>query len=418
MTREYDFFDKLSLQLRAKAVVALALFYFALVLLTHLAIHPHLADTEKVAGILMAFYFTVFILSALTLLPIIFPKYKTIFSVILFIFYFLTIFIYIILPILIPRLRRFRTGILGFGLFMSIIGAGAVVITEGVEEGILRSDLDSTSIVLWALGILVISSGVFIYGYVTEKMSSEKIRIETEIQVAQDMQQQLVPVIEIENQHCQIFGKTDSAQEIGGDFFEAIQRTDADFVLAVGDVSGHNTAAGLLMAISKSAFRTALQYLTTIENLMRSINATVLENSDKKMFVTFTCGHFDFEDHRLAISNAGHLPLLYYSRESGEVQEINPSGIGLGMAGHAEYPSQTISFQQGDIFLFITDGFMEAANTEGEEFGLERIKEMLRKTADNSQPQQIYQDLKEELREFTASNGINDDMTFMALKAI
>jgi serine phosphatase RsbU (regulator of sigma subunit) len=287
---------------------------------------------------------------------------------------------------------------------------------EGTSEGILFERPSTTTIVLWFIGLLSIVSSSIIYGNVTEKISVEQTRLETEVRIAQDIQSQLVPLVDICDERYELFGKTTSAYQIGGDFFEALNLSDQKIVLAVGDVSGHNIAAGLLMAITKGAFRTALQHTSSLVELVESMNRTILENSDKKMFVSFKCCEIDLVMNSMTVVNAGHLPLIHYKSKNASVLEYNQYGLALGLSNKATYEAQQLFFDKGDLFLLLTDGIVEAANASTEQFGFNRIKNLIEQLAIECGPKRINEKLMSELKDFTDSRPLNDDVTFVAIK--
>ena len=386
-TQEYDIFFQLPLQSRIKGVLALMLFYTTFILISHLAVRPFLEDSPS-----------------------------TFMSIYVFYSLFILFFLIFSLPILNPGLRKYRVAFLiGSILFCIII---SFMIDFSTSGGIFQEKPDSTVFLLWALGACTISSGITLYGKLMKKISTEKARIETEIKVAQDIQSQLVPSIEKDEKNYQIFGKTTPAQEVGGDFFDAVELPNNKLMVAVGDVSGHNVAAGLLMAITKGAFHTELQYISTLENLAKSMNKTILKNSNKKMFVTFSCGLFDFENNLLTTINAGHLPLLHYQNSYNKIVEWNPDGMAFGLSKGVSFHAQEISFQNGDVFLFFSDGLVEAKNATGEEFDIESVKYGLQNENDTASPKMLYEKIISDFKQFTNSQSLVDDVTFVTVKIV
>jgi len=416
VTEEYEVFSHLSLGLRIGAVLALTLLYFALVILTHLTLYPYIIDGPKSSTVFSIIYFFVLILAILTILPILFPRLREKSSLAMFAVCSLNSLPFVMLVFLIPRLRKYKTAMMGIQVFLGITVAGLAIMLEGTSDGILSDRPDTTTIVLWLIGLLSIFSAIFINGYVTEKTSVEKTRIETEVKIAQDIQSQLVPIVDLCGETYEVFGKTMSAYQIGGDFFDVIRLSDQKFVVAIGDVSGHNIAAGLLMAITKGAFRTALQHTSSIVELVESMNRTIIENSDKKMFVSFKCGEFNLATNSMTVVNAGHLPLLHYKSKNASVLECNQDGLALGLSNQANYESQQIFFDKGDLFFLLTDGIIEATNSSAGQFGFNRTENLIEMLAAELAPKHIYEKLMSELTDFTDSQSLKDDVTFVAIK--
>ncbi len=412
----YDLFSQLSLKLRIEAVSSLILFYLSLVLITHLTIYPYFTENGGSGFILIVFYSFVAVIAVLTILPILFPSLKKKSSIAMMFIIALNSLPVFFLILFVPKLREFKTTIFNIFVFLSIIAGGTTIILNGEQEGILAQSPEPVSLILWLLSILSIFTGMIIYSHVMERISIEKTKIETEIKIAQDIQSQLVPVVDVENREYHLFGKTKSADQIGGDFFEVIKMSDSKLMIAIGDVSGHNISAGLLMAISKGAFRTVIQNTDSLEKITESMNRTIIENSDKRMFVTFKCCEIDLQEQRITVVNAGHLPLYKFDSKQKKILEFNKPGLALGVNHSATYVSEQIPFKKGDCIYLLTDGYLEAMNSDGDQFDLFRIKNILTECSANRNPKYVYEQLHRQLRTFTGSNSLHDDITFVGIQ--
>lgn len=383
--QDYDVFLNLPFKLRLKAGGAFILLYLTMVALSHLALKPFLEASTETSWFLFSAYFSFLALTLFSMMPMLYMKY-----------------------------RKYQFVILGISFFGGFILS--FVYVNNVQK-IIPNALDLDTRLLWGGGILALLLGISLYTEVLKNISGEMSQIEAEMKVAQKIHSQLVPVIEKENAYYQVFGKSVAAKEIGGDFFDVVDISPRRLAAAIGDVSGHNIGAGLLMAISKSAFRTELEYLSSPEKLAASMNKTIVENSDKQMFVSFACGIFDFEESNVRLVNAGHLPVLHYQATSETIVERNPKGIGLGLIKSAVYESRQARFEKGDVFCFITDGLEEAENSQKDPFGLEKIKEVLARHAKKS-PKEIHTAMSEELKQFMTVGALRDDTTFLAVKIL
>lgn len=381
---EYEMFLHLPWQTRLKAVVSIALFYLSLVILIYLTLNPFLAGifSEKFVG---AVYVVMFLLMI---------------SDNVLVFY--------------PQLKKY------YGRFILVIFALSAVI-GGVIGATAKAENtlpEAKMLVLFGAGFIAIIAGTKLYGRVARTVFTEKTRIETEIKLAQKIQAQLLPAITLDLPTCQIFGKTTPAQEVGGDYFEVVELPAQRLAVAVGDVSGHNVAAGLLMAITKSAFLTELKYLSSLEKLVSSINQTLVKNSDKGMFVSFLCGLFDFQKQAVTLANAGHMPLLHYQSRTQQIIEQTTPGMALGLTSEASFNVKEISFEKGDCFLFFTDGMVEATNAAGEEFGISRLAQEARRLAPTASARQLYDGILAELQRFSVSTKNKDDVTMLVLNIV
>lgn len=384
-TQEYDIFFRLPRSQRLKGAGAVFFFYLSIVCLSHLALRPFLNGGAEADGFLYQLYAGFLLVALISILPILFPPFQKYRSVVMYLSFF-------------------------WGLLLALfygISLNQVLVDQPVGVAVKA---------IWTGGFLAILFGLSLYSSVMKEVVSEKSHMEAEIQVARRIQTQLVPEIVHDDELCQIYGRSLPAREVGGDFFDVVRLSETRLAVAIGDVSGHNIAAGLLMAILKGAFRTELQYMTSLEHLARSLNRTILENSDKQMFVSFMCGIFDFGENSLSMVNAGHLPLLQYRAQKGEVVQWNPAGMAFGLSKSAKYQLQKTFYKTDDVFIFITDGLEESVNPAGEEYGLARIEKFLAAAKGQGGPRELYQTLIADVREFTGPHPARDDLTFLGLK--
>jgi len=388
--QEYKYLFDLPFHLRMKAVFAFASFFLTLIIITHLTLRYFIEDRREALLLLLGLYLFALIASQIPLLALILPK-----------------------------LKKYRTSFFNLSAIIgALISISGAIFLLSTEYGIFRKRPDLTSGIIWLIGVTSVYAGLIFYAKVMKGIASEKARMEAEVKVAQNIQSQLVPTIELTKDGYQVFGHSIPAYEVGGDFFDVRELSEHKMIVAVGDVSGHNIAAGLLMAICKGAFHSEINYISTLEKMAKSMNNTIVENSDKRMFVSFLCGLFDFGNGFLITVNAGHLPLLHFINGEHRVMERKPVGIAFGLTKNSEFKSQKVYFNKGDAFLFLTDGLMEAKNALGEEFGVEHIKNGFRKYATDCSPREMYENFFLDLNRFTGSLNHQDDITFLSVKIV
>lgn len=170
------------------------------------------------------------------------------------------------------------------------------------------------------------------------------------------------------------------------------------------------------MAISKGAFHTLLQTYSNLSEIASAMNKTIYENSDRKMFVSFSFCRFNYVTSTMSCVNAGHLPLLHYREKEKDIQEINPAGIAFGLVPSTQFSVSEVSFRRGDVFVFLTDGLMEIDDHRGEEFSLERVKQVILEFAEDYSPKELFSELMLEANRFSSFKKIDDDVTFLAIK--
>ncbi len=377
LLEKYQFFFTLPPKLRATAATATFISSLLLLFLIHLMLKSVLTFEN-----LMVMYAFGAVISGLTFSMILFPSVRQ--------FFWLT----------------FPLSFL-FGGYMGAMGA---------MNTRTMSSFDVLSFGLALITLILIGVSGSMWNYVIRSVVEEKSKLDAEINLAQTIQKDFLPTLNIQNDVVEVYGQSEFATEVGGDYYDAFWLGDGRLIVAVGDVSGHNVAAGLLMAITKAAFRAELRHFTTLERLMHELNNDICDNSRPKMFVSFACLLLDFRSQMLTVANAGHLPILFHQQHLGDVRLLKPKAIALGLRHNATFPSETYPFKRGDRFLLFSDGVNETLNETGEEFGIERVVHWLNHAPQSFSSQDLYESLSSTLATFRGSLPLRDDSTILAVK--
>jgi serine phosphatase RsbU (regulator of sigma subunit) len=243
----------------------------------------------------------------------------------------------------------------------------------------------------------------------------EKRRMEEELKVASEIQMRLQPVAPPKINGWDMTGVSFPCREIGGDYYDFIQRKrDNRLVIAVGDVSGKGTGAALLMSSLHAAVRAQSQARTSIGDVMGEINTYIFENSPPNKYLTLFYGALEPESGALVYSNGGHNPPILV-RRSGEVSTLDKGGLPVGLMQMAEYSEDSVQFQPGDVLVIYSDGITESINDSDEEFGEERLIEVVKHNIHRS-ASGIRDRIDEALSRFVGSAAPVDDMTLMIIK--
>ncbi len=312
-----------------------------------------------------------------------------------------------ILPIFIPLLRSYP----GWVILATI--ACFIIAFNIILDPALQSDNKATHYAFF-IGLLAITFGARLYARVIREVVFEKAQIDTEIKLAQKIQSDLLPPIDIDEDRFQAFGKTVNAQEVGGDFFDVIKLQEEKVAFCIGDVSGHNIAAGLIMGIVKSAFRTELRYNDNVSSIAASLNKTVIEQRSRGMFVSFAAGIIDFNLNNVEFVNAGHPPLIHL--HSTGIDELRLDSAALGLSGGLHFKSAKRNITSGDVFVCYSDGILETRNRKGDEFGSQRLIDRLRYTPPTSSSQEIYNNIFRGVESFSGTMSRIDDVTLMIIR--
>ncbi|MCP4156063.1 MAG: serine/threonine-protein phosphatase [bacterium] len=335
----------------------------------------------------------------------------------LYIFVFLSISCYGALILLFPHAAKVFGYIAITPYFLSTVLIGLQIglsMGGGTGQPIEKSVI--VKAVFTLLAVLGFSFAITYFTRASKHVISEKTKIDTAIGLAREIQEQLVPPLERKENYFELYGETISANEIGGDHFDAVSLDDSTLAVAVGDVSGHNVSAGLLMAVTKTAFETEVRHFRQPEVLLEQLNRTVYRNSTKRMFVTFTLGVFDFKEKKAAFADAGHPPVLHYKAASKVLEEIKPKGPALGITKSATYVSRVVPFEKGDVFLLYSDGLIEARSPEGEEFGMDNLRRLLLGYDSAMGAKDFYRYILAEMKNFSPATPPEDDTTITIVR--
>ena len=248
--------------------------------------------------------------------------------------------------------------------------------------------------------------------------AAEKNRLEAELELATKVQQALLPqhVPDIPGLELAAFSRP--ADIVGGDYFDFFRFQDETHGLVIGDVAGHGMSASLLMASLQASLRTlAPDYASPVE-VVRRLNLLFCHNIHLSKFVTLFLARFDPQTRSLTYCNAGHNPpLLWRARPNGQesLAYLRPTGAAIGLVEEFQFGAETVTLAPGDILLLYTDGVTEATNPQEEEFGQERLVELVRYGSPWS-AQELVREVRRRLQEFTHGQPLADDTTIVAGK--
>ena len=253
---------------------------------------------------------------------------------------------------------------------------------------------------------------------VQSETSSKSSRIETELNLATQIQTSMLPCILPafpDHEDIELRAVYHPAKEVGGDFYDyfVIDKTHVGVVVA--DVSGKGVGAALFMTISKTVLKNQLQLGITPAQALSNANNQLCENNEAGLFVTCWAGVFDTESKVLTFVNAGHNPPVIL--RNGEKPHFIPQRSGFVLAGMENFPykEETIQLQQGDEMFFYTDGVTEATNAYDELYGDDRLLDCLETVRDNDVKNHLDM-LKDDIDKFVGDAPQFDDITIMAMK--
>ncbi len=239
-------------------------------------------------------------------------------------------------------------------------------------------------------------------------------RLERELQLAMEIQQRFQPTAPPIVPGYEFQGISFPCYEIGGDYYDFIQRDDGRLVIALGDVSGKGTAAALLMSSLHAAIHAQTGSHDTLVETISAVNRYLADNIPPNRFVTLFYAELDPESGAVSFLNAGHNPPLIV-HAAGTVEQLASGGLPLGIKANADYREGRTTMQMGDVLVIYSDGVTEAASPSGEEFGPTRLYEVVSRNVEASAAG-IRDRIESALTKFSQGTQAADDITLVIVK--
>jgi len=239
-------------------------------------------------------------------------------------------------------------------------------------------------------------------------------RLERELQLAMEIQQRFQPTAPPTVPGYELQGISFPCYEIGGDYYDFIQRDDGRLVIALGDVSGKGTAAALLMSSLHAAIHAQTGSHDSLVETISAVNRYLAENIPPNRFVPLFYAELDPGSGAVSFLNAGHNPPLIV-HAAGTVEQLASGGLPLGIKADADYREGRTHLQMGDVLVIYSDGVTEAASPTGEEFGPTRLYEVVSRNVDASAAG-IRDRIESALTKFSQGTQAADDITLVIVK--
>ena len=228
--------------------------------------------------------------------------------------------------------------------------------------------------------ILTIALGYAFFVRFIRNEGQRYVRVQTEMELAHQIHHRLVPPVVGSTQGHEFYGLSVPSGEMGGDLVDLVQVSN-QWIGYVADVSGHGVPSGIMMAMVKSAARMRLRTSAPPHVFLEDLNHVISElKAGDNTFVTLaflapgTADDFHF-------ATAGHLPILHFRSATGSVGELSTPNPPLGIFEAREFVSSRVKCSSGDIAVLLTDGLTEVMDEGEEEYGLDRIKQLIARHA-------------------------------------
>ena len=249
-------------------------------------------------------------------------------------------------------------------------------------------------------------------------MSRDKlVALQNELDVASKIQQGILPASFPEGEGFEVYGNMAPARNVGGDFFDVVLLENDRLGLAVADVSDKGVPAALFMMSSRTLLKGAAIGRGAPGDVLSEVNELLTEDNEAYMFVTVLYAVFDPDTGVLTYANGGHTnPLLVHADGTSEELPLT-GGIALGVMPGLEYKESTVTLAKGDSLVLYTDGVSEAMNSEGEEFGIDRLREIFTNNPPSS-ARGTNEAILQAVHDFAGDTPQSDDVTCLVLQRV
>jgi sigma-B regulation protein RsbU (phosphoserine phosphatase) len=296
-----------------------------------------------------------------------------------------------------------------------------------IPENELFRDLDRIGKIvgiLMLLGLAILALIVIYAARTAQKMiafAEKNQRMEGELEVAQTIQKAMLPKVFppfFDRRDLNIFGMVDPAKEVGGDLYDFYVRHNKLF-FCVGDVSGKGVPAALVMATTRSLFRSITAHEEDPSTIVHKINSALCDQNDQNMFLTLFLGVLDCSTGELAFCNAGHnAPVHVPFGHLPSTIEVK-ANLPLGIEPEFVFLAQKMPMAKNDLLFVYTDGLTEAENKRHEQYGDARMLKHLddcRALIAGLSPRKVVEEMKDDVVRFVDGAQQSDDLTMLAIR--
>ena len=252
------------------------------------------------------------------------------------------------------------------------------------------------------------------------KITAEKERIATELDVAKNIQTSMLPNdFNFNRSEFDIYATMNAAKEVGGDFYDFYLIDENHLIVTIADVSGKGIPAALFMMMSKTILKNFVMTMSNPDDfsaVMSLSNNQLCQNNDTMMFVTVFMGMLDLKTGEFIFVNGGHNPPLVYhnSTDSYEYLKIAKNFV-LGGIEDIDFKQQSIKLEKGDKIIMYTDGVTEALNPNNELYGEERLINCLNRSDRNLSVEELLAFVRADVNTHVNGADQSDDITMLTL---
>jgi sigma-B regulation protein RsbU (phosphoserine phosphatase) len=246
-----------------------------------------------------------------------------------------------------------------------------------------------------------------------ETIARQEQRLERDLALARELQFRLLPHSLPKMQHLDVEAKFVPARAIGGDLYDFVPYSLSRLGIAIGDVSGKGAPAAIYAALVSGILRSHAPIEPGPAEMLSAVNLSLAERRIAAQFVSIIYAVWDDERRTLLVANSG-LPRPIYCHD-GKIEFVEATGLPLGLFDEADYDEFTFKAKPGDLFVFYSDGILDARNRHGHSFGQERVEAIVASCATKS-AECVVSELFKAVEEHAAGAEAFDDQTVVAIK--
>jgi serine phosphatase RsbU (regulator of sigma subunit) len=269
---------------------------------------------------------------------------------------------------------------------------------------------------LSVLQLLTSQVAIIIEKVQLHEQAVEKKRIEAQLEIARQVQLELLPDRDPEFENFDISAYVFPTEEVSGDYYDWVKMFEDQIGIVVADAVGKGIPAALLMAFLRASLRAGIQVGYAPHIAMSKVSNLLWDSVEDHQFITAIYGILDGTNRTFVFSNAGHNPPMLI-KPDGEYRYVEYGDTPLGMFHEARYHQHFIRFEQGQVMVIYTDGITEAANEAGEEYGNDRFAASVLDCIDRPAKQMIDH-IRKDVADFTERKFLDDDGTLFIVKAL
>ena len=288
---------------------------------------------------------------------------------------------------------------------------GVLFIAKEVTHGFEQDDVE-------AIGVFAAQAALALDNARLFEEQLEKERLSRELAIAREVQQKLLPQRIPDVDGVSLQASSVAALEVGGDYYDFLELDDDRLALIVADVSGKGTSAAFYMAEMQGIFHSLSHLVLSPADFLAHANRALARSLERSVFISVIYGVLDKQNEELVLARAGHCPAATINL-NGEARYVRTQGLGLGLDRGTLFErtlvEERISLQPGDVFVLYTDGIIESRNTEGEEYGYDRLLDTLQLNR-HEDAADLHEAILADLHAFLGHTTYDDDMTLMVIK--